>query len=83
MPTEAAHEAASLMERTAKLPTSLTYTAKIMAGLMTDAGKGALTGKNVLFWNTFNSQPYPELAKDDSWQKLPAAMHSIFTGDDS
>jgi D-cysteine desulfhydrase len=79
IPTEAALSAAELLDQHAGLPVSLTYTAKAMAGLMLDAGRGALSDMNVLFWNTYNSQPYPELPTDDSWQELPDALHSVFT----
>jgi D-cysteine desulfhydrase len=78
MPTPICKDAAKLLERTAKLPASLTYTGKTLAGLMADAGRGVLTGKNVVFWNTYNSNAYPEFAADDSWQRLPAEMHSLF-----
>jgi D-cysteine desulfhydrase len=79
MPTEAALAAQDLIQNHSGFPASLTYTAKTMAALMSDAGRGLLTGKNVLFWNTYNSLPYPELPSDDSWRKLPAALHATFT----
>jgi 1-aminocyclopropane-1-carboxylate deaminase/D-cysteine desulfhydrase-like pyridoxal-dependent ACC family enzyme len=79
IPTEAGLVAADLIHDNAGFPASLTYTAKTMAALMSDAGRGLLTGKNVLFWNTYNSRPYPELPSDDSWRKLPAAIHPVFT----
>lgn len=81
MPTAAGREAAGVLERTTKLPASLTYTAKTMAALMADAGRGSLAGKNVLFWNTYNSNAYPEFAEDDSWRKLPVELHAMFTTD--
>ncbi|MDP7271812.1 MAG: pyridoxal-phosphate dependent enzyme [Gammaproteobacteria bacterium] len=59
MPTDAAREAARLMAEHADMGASLTYTAKAMAGLMSDAGCGRLAGKRALFWNTYNSRPYP------------------------
>lgn len=78
IPTAAAREAAKLLQNYAGLPASLTYTAKALAGLMADAGRGILTGKNVLFWNTYNSQGYPELPTDDSWKRLPKPFHAAF-----
>lgn len=77
MPTTAGREAAELMQLEG-MPASLTYTAKAMAALIADARAGLLRDKNVLFWNTYNSRPYPELPDDDSWRKLPAAFHSVF-----
>ncbi len=81
MPTDAADTALELIQTSAGLPASLTYTAKTMAALMADAGRGTLTGQNVLFWNTYNSQPYPELPTDESWRELPEEFHPIFEED--
>jgi hypothetical protein len=50
-----------------------------MAALMADAGRGMLTEKNVLFWNTYNSQPYPELPEDESWRELPEDFQPTFS----
>ena len=79
MPTDAGKTAQKLIQTGAGLPASLTYTAKSMAALMADAGRGMLTEKNVLFWNTYNSQPYPELPEDESWQELPEDFQPIFS----
>jgi D-cysteine desulfhydrase len=79
IPTEAAREAAHLFQDKADLPASLTYTAKVFAGLMADAGRGMLAEKKILFWNTYNSQAYPQLPADDSWKDLPQPFHAIFT----
>jgi len=78
IPTEATTEATRLMLQTENMPASLTYTGKTMAALISDAREGQLVGKQVLFWNTFNSRPYPELADDDSWRALPAGFHPLF-----
>jgi D-cysteine desulfhydrase len=78
MPTPAGEEAARIMHESTGLPVSLTYTAKTLAALMADAGRGLLTGKNLLFWNTYNSQAYPKLPLDDSWKELPEELHYVF-----
>jgi hypothetical protein len=49
-----------------------------MAALIADARAGLLAGKRVLFWNTFNSRPYPQLPDDDSWRALPEGFHELF-----
>jgi 1-aminocyclopropane-1-carboxylate deaminase/D-cysteine desulfhydrase-like pyridoxal-dependent ACC family enzyme len=77
IPTPAAREAAALMQLEG-MPASLTYTAKAMAALIADARAGLLRNKNVLFWNTYNSRPYPNLPDDESWRELPAGFHSVF-----
>jgi D-cysteine desulfhydrase len=78
IPTTAAHEAAAMLQELERLPASLTYTAKAVAALIADARAGLLHNKQVLYWNTYNSRPYPELPADDSWQALPAALHYVF-----
>jgi len=80
IPTPACEQAAMLMQNNGGLPASTTYTAKALAALMVDSGRGALTGKNVLFWNTYNSQAYPELPDDESWKELPEDFHFVFDG---
>ena len=79
MPTEAARRAADIMARNGGLPASLTYTAKTLAALMADAGRGLLAGQNALFWNTYNSQKYPDLPEDDDWSHLPRDMQELLT----
>lgn len=80
IPTEEAIEAANLMLQTENMPASLTYTGKTMAALIADARTGLLAGNRILFWNTFNSRPYPTLPGDDSWHELPEGLHYIFKG---
>jgi D-cysteine desulfhydrase len=78
MPTAECREAAALMDEHLGLPASLTYSAKAMAGLIADARAGKLRDKQVLFWNTYNAQPYPELPGGDAWKKLPPDLHRFF-----
>ena len=78
IPTDAAHEAAHLLLEDEEVPASLTYTAKTLAALIADARAGLLAGQRILFWNTYNSRPYPSLPDDDSWQSLPTELHAIF-----
>ncbi len=55
-----------------------TYTGKTLAALVADAKKGLLADKTVLFWNTYNSVPYPpELSRMD-YHKLPKGFYSYF-----
>jgi D-cysteine desulfhydrase len=78
IPTVAGREATTLLQEFAGIPSSLTYTAKAMAALIADARRGLLENKNVLFWNTYNSQPLPAFANDLGWQKLPLELHNLF-----
>ena len=77
IPTKAAHVAANIMRENGGLPVSLTYTAKTLAALMADAGRGLIAGQNALFWNTYNSHKYPELPERDDWTHLPADMQEL------
>lgn len=74
IPTDACREAARLMAEQEDMNSSLTYTAKAMAGLMADAGRGTLAGKRVLFWNTYNSRPYPKFDAELKVDELPQAF---------
>lgn len=40
-----------------------TYSGKALAALIADSRSGNLRGKNVLFWNTLNSHPFPPEAE--------------------
>lgn len=58
-PTPAAIAARDAAEAATGLPVSLTYTAKALAALHADARDGRLADQHVVFWNTYNSQPWP------------------------
>jgi len=58
LPTEACKDAAELFTRATGLSVSLTYTAKALAALVADARQERLRDKRVMFWNTYNSQPW-------------------------
>ena len=77
-PTPAGREALEFMHVHLDLPASLTYTAKAMAGLIKDARNNKLGAQQIMFWNTYNAQPYPELPAGDAWQKLPDELHYFF-----
>lgn len=57
-PTPGALEAIALL-REHGIGLDITYTAKAFAGLMADARTGRLSGRSVVFWNSYNSAPYP------------------------
>ena len=78
IPTAAGREAAELMQNAAGIGSSLTYTAKAMAGLVADASTGTLCNKKVLFWNTYNSHPYPEFPTELDVGGLPPSFRPYF-----
>ena len=53
-----------------------TYTGKAFAGVVTDARSGRLAGKRVVFWNTYNSAPYPAKLEDVDTSALPAEFQA-------
>jgi 1-aminocyclopropane-1-carboxylate deaminase/D-cysteine desulfhydrase-like pyridoxal-dependent ACC family enzyme len=55
-----------------------TYTAKAAAALMQDAADGFLSGKKVLFWSTFYSEPCTEMLKKASYHQLPVEFQKKY-----
>lgn len=55
-----------------------TYTAKCMAALLEDLDSGALDGRTVLYWHTYNARDLgPRIAKAD-YRRLPQDFHGYF-----
>lgn len=57
--TPATDEAVALMRDLQGVKLEVTYTGKAFAGLVADARSGRLAGRRAVFWNTYNSAPYP------------------------
>jgi D-cysteine desulfhydrase len=53
------------------LKVETTYTGKALAAMLSDGDHGELSGQHVMFWDTYNSAPYPAPGADDS---LPPAL---------
>jgi 1-aminocyclopropane-1-carboxylate deaminase/D-cysteine desulfhydrase-like pyridoxal-dependent ACC family enzyme len=79
--TEKAVAAASLMREQAGIILNGTYSAKAFSALLDDAGKPALRGKTVLFWNTYNSRDLAKFAAGVDYRQLPEAFHRYFEED--
>ncbi len=56
-----------------------TYTGKAFAALVHDLESGRLKGKKILFWNTYNSRPFPEDLEREDAAGLPAELRTYFT----
>ncbi|NNF51960.1 MAG: pyridoxal-phosphate dependent enzyme [Gammaproteobacteria bacterium] len=56
-----------------------TYTGKAFAALVHDLSVGRLDGKRVLFWNTYNSRPFPSDLGDEDPGELPPELQTYFT----
>lgn len=72
--TPEALEAIELMRALHGVTLEITYTGKAFAGLVADARAGRLAGKRVVFWNTYNSAPYPPGIRDVDPGALPASL---------
>ena len=55
-----------------------TYSGKAFAALLQDADSGRLTGKNVLFWDTYNSRAPAAEAMALDYHDLPEPFHYYF-----
>lgn len=73
--------AARLMRDTEGLVLEGTYTAKTVAALIADAASGALSGRRVLYWHTYNSADMAPLIAGADYRALPEAFHAYFTGE--
>ncbi|MCX5772244.1 MAG: pyridoxal-phosphate dependent enzyme [Candidatus Hydrogenedentes bacterium] len=58
-----------------------TYTGKAFAALLADAAAGSLHGKNVLFWDTYNSRDLSNLIAGIDYHQLPKPLHPYFEQD--
>jgi D-cysteine desulfhydrase len=72
--------ASRLMQATEGLVLEGTYTAKTVAALIADAASGALLGRRVLYWHTYNSADMAPLIAGADYRELPVAFHAFFTG---
>lgn len=55
-----------------------TYTGKALACLISDAGRGELSGQKVLFWNTYNGRSQENMLKKIDYHQLPEDFHRYF-----
>ena len=67
-------EAIDLIDKAEGLHLETTYTGKGLAALVADARSGALEGKQVAFWNTYNSRPYPADVANVDTSDLPEEL---------
>lgn len=72
--TPEALEAVALMRDLQDVKLEITYTGKAFAGLVADARTGRLAGRRVVFWNTYNSAPYPPEIDGVDLAPLPAGF---------
>jgi 1-aminocyclopropane-1-carboxylate deaminase/D-cysteine desulfhydrase-like pyridoxal-dependent ACC family enzyme len=64
-------EAVALIHDIENVSLETTYTGKALAALIHDARNEQLSGQSVVFWNTYNSRPYPPAVNDETGLSLP------------
>jgi len=69
--TAECREACALIAGTESLQLDTTYTGKGLAALIHDARAGELAGRHALFWNTYNSTPFPNTLNKVDTSSLP------------
>jgi D-cysteine desulfhydrase len=67
-------EAVTLFAEHTGLNLEMTYTGKALAALGADARAGRLAGHSALFWNTYNSAPYPAALAGITLADLPDGL---------
>lgn len=70
------HEAIKLLNVCEGIKLEGTYTGKAFSALMRDARAGLLSGKNVLFWDTFCSGPFSEEISTVDVHRLPPELQN-------
>jgi 1-aminocyclopropane-1-carboxylate deaminase/D-cysteine desulfhydrase-like pyridoxal-dependent ACC family enzyme len=76
--TPAGMEAVSLMRREAGVALEGTYTGKTFAALLSWGRAGRLRGRNVLFWDTYNSRDLTAGSEAVSIDRVPARLRTYF-----
>jgi 1-aminocyclopropane-1-carboxylate deaminase/D-cysteine desulfhydrase-like pyridoxal-dependent ACC family enzyme len=74
IPTDECDEAVKLIKQSEGLNLETTYTGKALAALIRDARNGEIGGAATIFWNTYNSQPYPDGLEAISRDAVPEAF---------
>jgi 1-aminocyclopropane-1-carboxylate deaminase/D-cysteine desulfhydrase-like pyridoxal-dependent ACC family enzyme len=79
VPTPLAREAINLMQSRERIVLDVAYTGKTLGCLMSDARQGALAGKRVLFWNTYNTADLSMLSGRVTPEEIPTNLRSYLT----
>ena len=78
LPTSECLEAVALARDMAGFKLDTTYSGKALACLIADARSGRLAGAIPIFWQTWNSRPYPSGLDNVDTGSLPAALRKFF-----
>ena len=78
VPTPECVEAVALARDLEHWKLDTTYSGKALACLVADARSGRLAGHTPVFWQTWNSRPYPAGLERVDVSRLPAAFGKFF-----
>ena len=78
LPTPECLEATGLALELEGFKLDTTYSGKALACLVADARSGRLAGHTPIFWQTWNSRPYPVGLNQVDVTQLPAGFHKFF-----
>lgn len=78
LPTPECVEAVALAKDLAGFRLDTTYSGKALACLIADARSGRLAGCTPIFWQTWNSRPYPAGLDSVDITRLPAGFQKFF-----
>ncbi len=78
LPTPETREAVALARDLEGFRVDTTYSGKALACLIADARSGRLAGHIPVFWQTWNSRPYPAGLDKVDVTRLPAAFQKFF-----
>ena len=76
-PTPECLEAVALARDMGGFKLDTTYSGKALACLIADARSGRLAGEIPIFWQTWNSRPYPSGLENVDTRSLPAPLHKF------
>ncbi|MFP4497194.1 MAG: pyridoxal-phosphate dependent enzyme, partial [Vulcanimicrobiota bacterium] len=74
--TPGGNESMQLLKEKENIEIEGTYTAKAFSAILKDRKK--LSGKTVLFWNTYNAVNFDEVIEDVDYHNLPQKLHIYF-----
>ena len=77
IPTEATEEAVAMAATGLDMQLDTTYTGKAMAALISDARAGELCKQRIVFWQTYNSRPYPAELGSVNTHALPKELRAF------
>jgi len=78
--TEAGMRAVDVMDRAAGIGLETTYTGKALAALLDRGAAGALAGRDVVFWDTYNSRDLSPLVEAADARALVPELLAYVTG---